>query len=85
MWFSRKTRLIYPIPPAPRTAVLSALFRSRGSIRVFEDPARVQAFEPQAVAGTLAQLESLAGVVNLTHAVIVFRDGIRYTSNGSRA
>jgi hypothetical protein len=73
MWqFRRKARFVYPIPPAPRTAVLSAAFRSRGAVRVFEDLAGVPAFLPQAVAGTLAQVESLAGVVNLTHAVVVF-------------
>lgn len=75
MWLRRRPRFVYPIPPAPRTAVLSTAFRSRGAIRVFEDPARVPAFEPQAIAGTLAQLESLARLVNLTHAVIVFREG----------
>ena len=73
MWLRRKARFVYPVPPAPRTAVLSAVFRSRGVIRVFHDLAGVQAFHPQAVAGTLAQLESLAGRVSLTHAVIVFR------------
>jgi hypothetical protein len=76
VWFSRKARLIYPIPPAPRTAVLSVLFRSRGVIRVFEDPAQAPGFGPQAIAGKLSQIESLAGVVHLTHAVIVFRDEI---------
>lgn len=73
MWFSRKARLIYPIPPAPRTAVLSSAFRSRGAIRSIEDPAAIRSFEPQALAGTLAQIESLAGEVKLTHAMIVFR------------
>ncbi len=74
MWrFRRKARFVYPIPPAPRTAVLSAAFRSQGMVRVFGDLDGVPAFEPQAVAGTLAQVESLTGVVNLTHAVIIFR------------
>lgn len=73
-WFRRKARLVYPIPPAPRTAVLSAVFRSHGTIRVFTDPSGIQTFHPQAIAGTLAQVESLAGAVNLTHAAIVFRD-----------
>ena len=79
MWFPDlrfygKARLIYPVPPAPRTAVLSTAFRQRGAIRVFADPSGVPAFQPQAIAATLRQLESLAGVVSLTHAVIVFRD-----------
>jgi hypothetical protein len=43
-------------------------------IRVFSDSAGVRAFDPQAAAGSLAQIESLAGTVNLTHAVIIFRD-----------
>jgi hypothetical protein len=73
-WFGRKARLVYPVPPAPRTAVLSAAFGSRGTIRAFDDPSGVPAFEPQAVAGTLARIESLAGLVQLTHAVIVFRN-----------
>jgi hypothetical protein len=74
MWrFRRKARFVYPIAPAPRTAVLSAAFRSRGAVRVFDDLAAVPAFEPQAVAGTLAQVESLAGMVNLTHAIIIFQ------------
>jgi hypothetical protein len=65
---------MYPIPPAPRTAVWSAAFRSIGAIRVFQDADGIRAFAPEAIAGTLAQIESLAGAVNLTHAVIVFRD-----------
>jgi hypothetical protein len=73
VWFRRQARFQYPIPPAPRTAVLSAVFRSQGAIRIFEDPAAIPAFEPQAIAGTLEQVESLVGRVNPTHAVIVFR------------
>ena len=41
---------------------------------MFSDSAGVRAFDPQAAAGSLAQIESLAGTVNLTHAVIIFRD-----------
>jgi hypothetical protein len=74
MWLRRRPRFVYPVPPAPRTAVLSNAFRSRGAIRVFDNLAGIRAFKPEAVAGTLAQIESLAGEVNLTHAVIVFRD-----------
>lgn len=73
MWFRQKSRFFYPVPPAPRTAVLSAAFRSQGAIRVFDDPAEIPAFAPQALAGTLSQIESLAGAVDLTHAVIVLR------------
>jgi hypothetical protein len=64
---------MYPIPPAPRTAVLSAVFRSSGAIRVFPDFSGISAFEPEAMAGTLAQIESLAGVVKLTHALVLLR------------
>jgi hypothetical protein len=71
----RKAALIYPIRPVPRCAVLVAGFRSRFPVRVFssgwnEDAAK---FAPQAVAATLPQLDALAGVVHLSHAVIVFR------------
>jgi len=71
----RQAAFFYPIRPVPRCAVLVAGFRSRAPVRVFsdgwsEDAAR---FEPQAIAATLAQLEALAGVVRLSHAVIVFR------------
>jgi hypothetical protein len=67
---------LYPIQPAPRTAVLLPGFRSQAPIRVFEqgwnDQAR--AFSPQAVAGTLAQLDGLiAERPRLTHAIIVLR------------
>jgi hypothetical protein len=51
------------------------VFRSRGSIRVYpcwsEDAAK---FVPQAIAADLPQLEALAGVVSVTHSIIVFRD-----------
>jgi hypothetical protein len=67
--------LFYPIPPVPRCAVLMRGFQSRFPVRVFsrgwtEEAAK---FAPQAIAATLPQLEALAGVVHLTHAVIVFR------------
>jgi hypothetical protein len=73
-WFRFKARLMYPIPPAPRTAVLSTAFSSRGTIRAFDNLAAVPAFAPQAMAGTLPLIESLIGSVELTHALIVFRD-----------
>ncbi len=72
---TRKAVFQYPIPPAPRTAVLVPGFRSRGSVRIFpagwgEDVAK---FVPQAIAAALPQLDALAGVVPVTHAVVVFR------------
>lgn len=73
MWIRRNPRFLYPISPVPRTAVISRVFRSRRTIRVFEDLESVPAFAPQALAGTLGQVESLAGSVRLTHAIIVFR------------
>ncbi|HTS77686.1 MAG TPA: hypothetical protein VMG40_15860 [Bryobacteraceae bacterium] len=80
MWrlWARKPVFVYPVPPAPKSAVLSSVFRRRGAVRIF-DPAQagwrdaVRAFAPGAVAGTLEQLETLAGVVELTHAAIVLR------------
>jgi len=70
----RRPTLVYPIPPAPRTAVLVAGFRSRGRVRVFARGwcDRAREFAPQAVAGTLSQIEELARAgVSLSHAVIV--------------
>lgn len=71
----RKAVFIYPISPAPRTAVLLPGFRSRGAIRVFsggwsED---VRRFAPAAVAVSLAQIDGLihGNIASLTHAVIV--------------
>ena len=71
-----RSNLVYPIPPAPRTAVLAACFRSKGPVRVFpngwdEEAAR---FAPQSVAGRLEQLEALKGIAIPTHALIVIRN-----------
>jgi hypothetical protein len=70
----KKARLHYPVPPAPRIAVLSEAFESRGSVRVFGRLDQVAAFQPQAIAGTLEQIEALGGAIRLTHTMIVFRD-----------
>jgi phenylacetate-coenzyme A ligase PaaK-like adenylate-forming protein len=73
----RKAPFVYPIPPAPRTAVLIPGFRSHGCVRVFakgwcEEAAN---FAPQAIAGTLGQLEAIAAsgssLDSLSHAVVV--------------
>lgn len=71
----RGAALIYPLRPVPRCAVLVGGFRSRFPVRVFDGGWNEEAakFEPQAIAATLPQLDALAGVVQLTHAVIVFR------------
>jgi hypothetical protein len=76
VWSLRKAAFVYPIPPAPRTAVLLPGFRPSGSIRVFPDGWNEEAkqFEPQALAGSVLQLEGLAGVASPSHALIVMRN-----------
>ena len=76
VWSQRKAAFFYPIPPAPRTAVLMAGFRSDDFVRVFPDGWNQEAkqFEPQALAASLRQLEALAGVVSPSHALIVMRN-----------
>jgi hypothetical protein len=77
----------YPLQPAPRTAVLVPCFRSHGSVRIFPDGwnEAVTRFAPEAIAGTLAQLDSLAGlgISPPSHAVIVlfWRDDPRLTDS----
>lgn len=73
-------QLVYPIRPAPRTAVLVSGFRSRGPVRTFPEgwTQEAERFAPQAIAGTLAQLDELARARpgSLTHAIIVLeREG----------
>ena len=76
IWSPRKASFIYPIPPAPRTAVLISGFRSSGLVRVFPDGWNEEAtrFDPQALAGSLLQLEGLARIASPSHAVIVLRN-----------
>jgi hypothetical protein len=75
LWPRRKAAFFYPIPPAPRTAVLIPGIRSRGLVRVFAGEGIVEEvlkFAPQAMAGTLAQLEGMAAAgITLSHAVVV--------------
>lgn len=68
--------LAYPILPAPRTAVLIAGFRSKGSIQVFPDgwTEETARFHPQAIAARLPQFRSLHGIANPTHALILLRN-----------
>ena len=70
-----RASLVYPIPPAPRTAVLLAGFRSKGSVRVFPDGWTEEAarFAPQSLAGRRDQIEALKGIAQPTHALIVIR------------
>jgi hypothetical protein len=75
VWSPRKASFVYPIPPAPRTAVLIPGFRSTGLVRVFPDGWNQEAsqFDPQALAGSVLQLEGLARIATPSHAVIVLR------------
>ena len=73
-WPKRKAGFQYPIKQIPRTAVLIPGFRSRGLVRVFAQGwcAEAAAFAPQAIAGTLAQLEAIAATnFSPSHALIV--------------
>lgn len=70
--------LVYPIRPMPRTAVLETVLGPRGTARIFDtsEPGWIDAvrtFAPGAIAGRLEQIDSLAGMVRVTHAVIVLR------------
>jgi hypothetical protein len=73
---------VYPISPAPRTAVLVPWFRSTRAARLLAGPVRVfpdgwnqevTVFAPAAVAGTFEQIRALAQmqIPSLTHALIV--------------
>jgi hypothetical protein len=70
-------QFLYPVLPAPRTAVLQPWFRkallSHSSIRIFAAgwSREVEQFAPAAIAGTLEQLRALAPMATLTHALIV--------------
>ena len=75
----RKDPFVYPVHPAPRTAVLVPWFHesvlTNRPLRVFPHgwSAEAAAFAPVAVAGTLEQLNALAreGIPSLTHSIIV--------------
>ena len=70
---------MYPVHPAPRTAVLVPWFHesvlTNRPLRVFPHgwSADAAAFAPAAVAGTFEQLNTLAreGISSLTHSIIV--------------
>ena len=70
-----KAALVYPVPPAPLTAVLVPWIRPRGPVCVFRhgwDEAAA-AYRPAAIGGTWIRLEALftEKIESLTHAVIV--------------
>jgi hypothetical protein len=70
-----KAVLVYPVPPAPPTAVLQPWFRERGMVRIFPEgwSAVAAAFAPAAIAATWPQLEALLPqhIPSLTHSIIV--------------
>ncbi len=75
----RRDSFVYPVHPAPRTAILVHWFHENAfesrPLRVFRDGWNEDAavFAPAAVAGTFEQLSELArsGIPSLTHSVIV--------------
>lgn len=75
----RRDSFVYPVHPAPRTAILVPWFQenvlANRPLRVFRDGWNedAAAFAPAAVAGTFEQLSELArsGIPSLTHSVIV--------------
>ena len=72
--WTKKPALVYPIPPAPPTAVLVNGFRSAGNTRVFENgwSEETVAFGPATIAATPAQLHALRGkpIPSLRSAII---------------
>ena len=75
----RRDSFVYPVHPAPRTAILVPWFHENvfenRPLRVFHDGwcEGAAAFAPAAVAGTFEQLRELArsGIPSLTHSIIV--------------
>ena len=72
--WTKKPALVYPIPPAPPTAILIDGFRSSGNTRVFENGWGEDAinFAPAAIAATPAQLDALrtTPIPSLRNAII---------------
>ena len=72
--WTKKPVLVYPIPPAPPTAILIEGFRSSGNTRVFEQGWTEDArnFAPAAIAAAPAQLDALRGtpIPSLRNALI---------------
>ena len=58
----------------PRVAVLAPMFRESTQVRVFPNgwTSQAEAFHPQAIAAPLPLLESLRGIAEPEHALIVF-------------
>ena len=70
--WAKKPALVYPIPPAPKTAILLNGFRPTANIRVFENGWTDEAatFAPAAIAGTPAQLHTLPSIPSIRNALI---------------
>lgn len=91
-WTGRRAAFQYPVPPAPRTAVLVDWFESPrvGSpVQCFAEgwTSEAAAFAPAALAGTREQILRLAAhhSLRLTHAVVVLaRPGDPLTSAEER-
>lgn len=62
--WGKKPALVYPVPPAPPTAILVEGFRSTANVRVFEGgwAEEVLSFAPAAIAATPEQLKTLRGI-----------------------
>jgi hypothetical protein len=79
LWQRMREPFVYPVPPAPRTAVLVNWFRTNllpaQAVRIFPRGWETDAaqFEPAAIAATIDQFRKLSGVLipSLTHALIV--------------
>ncbi len=73
-FWRKKPVLVYPIPPAPLTAVLVDGFRSSGNTRVFENgwDEEAASFAPASIAAAPAQLDALRStpIPSLRNAVI---------------
>ena len=89
----RRDSFVYPVHPAPRTAILVPWFQENAfesrPLRIFREgwSEEAAAFAPAAVAGTFEQLSELArsGIPSLTHSVIVlWRAGERRLSEEDR-
>ena len=74
-WLAGKAALRYPVPSAPRTAVLLPLVRPGAQVRVFAEGwgDKAEAFQPAAVAGAGRSSRSYwaRDIPSLTHAVVV--------------
>lgn len=70
--WTKRPVLAYPIPPAPKTAVLLNGFRQTANIRVFENgwTEAAATFAPAAIAATLAQLRALPSTASVRNALI---------------